>query len=151
MSNKSAREKLIQMYGAECFIEKLGLRKFDEPIHYTSRGQEKKMKQLSYHHIFLKKNGGKATVENGAILSVENHIWFHKQSEESQRKMNQAFQEYKKCSVKITDDIPVSKTEISFVELQITDKIVIKPFNRAKVKEETRKAYEKYLEEEQEV
>ena len=51
MSNKRAKERLIQLYGAECFIEKLQLRKDTEPRRYTSKGQRKRMKQLTYHHI----------------------------------------------------------------------------------------------------
>ena len=51
MSNKKAKEKLIQLYGAECFIEKLNLRKDTEPRRYKSKGQYKRMKQLTYHHI----------------------------------------------------------------------------------------------------
>lgn len=105
MSNKKAKEKLIQLYGAECFIEKLHLRK-DKKRHYKSKGQLKRMKQLTYHHIRMKKDGGKATVENGCLLSAENHSWFHKQPKEEQERMNKAFQEYKKCKIEFTDDVP---------------------------------------------
>lgn len=38
---------------------------------------------------------GKATVENGALLSADNHNWFHQQSKSEQERMNRAFQEYK--------------------------------------------------------
>ena len=72
-SNKIARKKLEKLYGSECFIEKLHLRIDTEPRRYKSKGQMKRMKQLSYHHIKMKKNNGKTTVANGAILSVENH------------------------------------------------------------------------------
>ena len=41
-SNKKAKEELIRYYGAECFIEKLHLRKDNTPRHYTSKGQMKK-------------------------------------------------------------------------------------------------------------
>jgi hypothetical protein len=85
-SNKSAKEKLIKLYGAECFIEKLQLRQGKER-RYTGKGQKKRMKQLTYHHILEKCKGGKATVENGAILSAENHEWFNQQSKEDQAKM----------------------------------------------------------------
>ena len=51
MSNKKAKERLIELYGAECFIEKLHLRVDKEPRRYTSKGQYKRMKQLTYHHI----------------------------------------------------------------------------------------------------
>ena len=56
MSNKSARERMIKIFGAKCFIEILHLRKFDKPIHYTSKGQRKRMEQLTYHHIIKKEN-----------------------------------------------------------------------------------------------
>jgi hypothetical protein len=72
-TNKIARKKLEKLYGAECFIEKLHLRIDTEPRKYKSKGQMKRMKQLSYHHILEKSRGGKTTVANGAILSVENH------------------------------------------------------------------------------
>lgn len=68
-SNKKAREKLEQRYGKECFIEKLHLRKDDKPRKYTSKGQMKRMKQLTFHHVLPKSAGGKATVENGVLLS----------------------------------------------------------------------------------
>lgn len=108
MSNKRAKERLIQLYGAECFIEKLHLRKDTEPRKYTSKGQYKRMKQLTYHHIKEKKNGGKATVENGAILSEENHIWFNEQSKEAQKQMNELFQKYKhsvECKVEFVEEL----------------------------------------------
>ena len=95
-SNREAREKLIKLYGAECFIEKLHLRKDDKPRQYKSKGQYYRMKQLTYHHILERSKGGAATVENGALLSAENHEWFHKQKEPQRQEMNQAFQDYKK-------------------------------------------------------
>jgi len=92
-SNKRIKEKMIQIYGEECFIDKLQLRK-DKQI-YTGKAQYEKMKQLTYHHIVPKSKGGKATIENGALLSVENHTWFNKQSKKRQKAMNNKFQEYK--------------------------------------------------------
>ena len=108
MSNKKARKKLMKLYGAECFIEKLHLRVDTEPRRYTSKGQRKRMKQLTYHHIREKQHGGKATVENGALLSAENHEWFNKQSKEAQKQLNELFQEYKhsvECSVEFVDEL----------------------------------------------
>lgn len=93
--NKSVREQMIEIYGTECFIDKLHLRKEKTKRRYTSKGELKRMKQLTYHHIKMRKDGGKATIENGALLSVDNHAWFHKQSLEKQAEMNKAFQNYK--------------------------------------------------------
>ena len=144
-SNKRAKEKLIELYGKKCFIDKLHLRK-DTERKYTSKGQMKRMKQLTYHHILERRNGGKATVENGALLSNENHIWFHKQSESSQKKMNLIFQEYKKksdeCKVVYVDEIKLP-FEIKFTEIS-TDKRG--KYNRAKKKKEDRKIVREYLE-----
>lgn len=55
-SNKRAKEALIKLYGAECFIEKLHLRKDTEPRKYTGKAQYKRMKELTYHHILEKHN-----------------------------------------------------------------------------------------------
>jgi hypothetical protein len=94
-SNKKVKEALIKKYGRKCFIERLKLRDTTGQ-RYKSCGQYKRMKQLTYHHIKMKKDGGRATIENGALLSNENHQWFHKQPEESQRIMNQMFQDLKR-------------------------------------------------------
>lgn len=66
MSNKSAKNELIKLYGAECFIDKLHLRPTNQK--YKGKSQKKKMKQLTYHHILEKRNGGKATVENRSVI-----------------------------------------------------------------------------------
>lgn len=145
MSNKRAKEKLIELYGAECFIEKLHLRIDKEPRKYKSKGQYKRMKQLTYHHIREKRNNGKATVENGALLSAENHAWFNKQSKEAQKQMNELFQEYKKsveCEVEFVDNLD---TRFSIASTIIVPKELEKEhYNRAKEK----RVWQKQVEEE---
>ena len=109
-SNKAAKEALIRRYGNTCFIERLHLRDTSK-MRYTGCGQLKRMKQLTYHHILEKSKGGRATIENGALLSCENHEWFHKQSKEAQRQMNNMFQELKRkidheeCRIEYVDTI----------------------------------------------
>ena len=63
------------------------------------------MKELTYHHIKEVSEGGETTIENGALLSLENHIWFNNQPKEVQDKLNKKFQEYKKCNVIIEEDL----------------------------------------------
>lgn len=145
MSNKRAKEKLIELYGAECFIEKLHLRKDKEPRKYTSKGQYEKMKQLTYHHIREKQHGGKATVENGALLSEENHIWFNEQSKESQKKMNELFQKYKasvECKVEFVEELDTRFTVASAIIVPV--ELEKEHYNRAKEKS----AWKKQVEEE---
>ena len=137
-SNKEAREELIKLYGRECFIEKLKLRKDEEPRKYTSKGQLERMKKLTYHHILERRNGGKSTVENGALLSNENHEWFHKQSESMQGYMNAIFQEYKRqtdeLKVVFVDEIE-SDVEVKCVVFK-PEKMLRGRQNRAKEKQE---------------
>lgn len=121
MSYKSIRTKMEKIFGKECFIEKLHLRKDDKPRRYKSKGEYKRMKQLHYHHILEKSKGGQETIENGAILSGENHEWLHQQSEEKKQELNNAFQEYKKsvlCKVEFVDelktDFAINSAFISF-------------------------------------
>lgn len=96
-SNKGVKHRLIQKYGKECFIDKLHLRPQhpEQPKRYTSKGQLKRMRQLTYHHIKPKAKGGKATEYNGAVLSADNHAWFHRQPQHIQRRLNLIFLEYK--------------------------------------------------------
>ncbi len=150
-SNKKVREELEKRYGAECFIEKLHLRIDTEPRRYKSKGQMKRMKQLTYHHILEKSRGGKTTVANGAILSVENHVYFHRQPPHVQKQFNEMFQEYKRlvdesneCKVVTVDDLDVP-FKIAPVEFYVDEK---GKYNRAKKKQEDRKLIDKYYEEE---
>ena len=150
MNNKNVRERLIKLYGNECFIEKLHLRKDIKPRKYKSKGQMKRMKQLTYHHILERRKGGKATVENGALLSAENHIWFHRQNKVQQGYMNAIFQEYKKQSdelkVVFVDDLELPYS-IKAMEFKVSERKKEK-YERAKKKQEDKKLIEDYMEEE---
>lgn len=67
-SNKSVREEMIRLYQ----LKKLGI----DFMGYTFNNKG----QLSYHHLIVpKKYGGKATIENGAILRQNtSHDYLHK-------------------------------------------------------------------------
>ncbi len=151
-SNKRAKEELIRRYGAECFIEKLKLRK-EPKKHYTGKSQMKRMKQLTYHHIKMKKDGGKATRENGALLSAENHSWFHQQSPQAQGYMNAMFQEYKRqvdeCQVVFVDELDLDfEIKPAIIAIDEKGRILDQPkekYNRAKVKEEFRRKVDEAL------
>ena len=149
--NKKAKQKLIELYGEECFIEKLHLRPGGYTENYTSQGQYKRMKQLTYHHITKKEHGGKATLENGALLSAENHVWFNKQSQAKQAELNAIFQQYKLGILEMHNG-KIIQSEIVQLDLKMEeyDSIPLEPdnrkYNRAKVKKETQKAIDTYYE-----
>jgi hypothetical protein len=121
-SNKRVKEQLIRLFGPECFIEKLHLRP-PEVMHYEGKAQYKRMKRLTYHHIIEKSKGGQATIENGALLSEENHQWFNKQSRESQAKMNQAFQDYKASFKICCTSLQVTSKGLEVQPLQLADSV----------------------------
>lgn len=150
-SNKRAKELLIQRYGEIDFMEAL---KVVPPASkkYTSKGQRKRMEQLTYHHILEKSRGGKATIENGALLKERNHIWLHQQPKEVQAKLNMAFQELKRrkdqeLGIEYVDinEIPF---ELNVCDLEIDSKGKLRVYNRAKVKEEMRRLVIEELEKE---
>ena len=145
-SNKHIKDRMITKYGPECWIEKLCLRQDTEPRKYTSKAQYKRMKMLTYHHIKEKRNGGKSTEENGALLSAENHQWFHKQPPEVQARLNQIFQEYKKQFNLLNgnDEQAIEKSkpdELSFEEFITKAR---NHYNRAKKKRENKKIIDEY-------
>jgi len=145
-SNKHIKDRMVAKYGPECWIEKLHLRTDTEPRRYTSKAQMKRMKALTYHHIKERRNGGKSTEENGAILSAENHQWFHKQPPEVQARLNQIFQEYKRQFTLLHGDdkkaIEVSKPEeISFDQFITRAR---KHYNRAAKKREDKRIIDEY-------
>lgn len=59
-NNKKAKQALIEIYGEECFIDKLKLRPKPTKGEYKGKGQKKRMKQLTYHHILEKRNRRKS-------------------------------------------------------------------------------------------
>lgn len=91
----------------------------------------------------------RATIENGALLSAENHAWFHKQTPTEQARLNRIFQEYKLGVLELQNG-KVQQAQIIKFDMQEYDVIPLeaddKMYNRARVKRETRKALEEYYE-----
>ena len=75
-------------------------------------------------------------MENGALLSQENHNWFNSQSPAMQGYLNRRFQEYKACKVVLVDDLP-TPIKVRPFEVRLKE-----PYNRTKMKNETRKMLE---------
>lgn len=90
-------------------------------------------------------------MENGAILSNENHIWFHKQSESKQGYMDAIFQEYKRqvdkskeVKIVFVDELEVPY-KVEPMEIIIEEKK--QEYNRAKKKEEDKQLIKEWEEE----
>lgn len=158
-SNKAVKQRLIDRYGAECFIERLKLRD-TSGLKYTGKNQYKRMKMLTYHHIKEKSKGGKATIENGALLSAENHQWFHQQDRADRERMNNMFQElkrnidngYEECQVVLAPESDITTPfELDIITANIdttgqikTQKKAKKKYNRPKQKRKTERLIKRY-------
>ena len=118
-ANKSTKNKLMMKFGKKCFIEELGLRSKEEVQadirQYKSKGQRKRMDELTYHHIIAKCNGGQTTEENGAILRNINHIWLHRLPPEQQAIINQLLIQYKLEHYKEVSFEEVEELESGFI------------------------------------
>ena len=150
-SNRNIKLKMIAKYGEDCWIDKLHLRPAeDTPRKYSSKGQLKRAKQLTFHHIKERSKGGRATEENGAILSAENHEWFNKQPKEVQDRLNQIFQDYKKNfaegSTDRSDSRVTPSTNIEEIDYDEFISLAKSRYNRAKEKREFQKRVREELE-----
>lgn len=65
MSDKTKRikEEMIQIYGEYCWLNNLWV-----PNKYN---------KLTYHHILERRNGGKITLDNGALLGRSEHDYLN--------------------------------------------------------------------------
>ena len=87
--------------------------------------------------------GGKATIENGALLSAENHAWFHQQDRADRERMNQQFQDLKRdidngytdCQVQLVPETDITLPfDLDIMTVNIDDTGKIKPQKKAKKK-----------------
>lgn len=77
-------------------------------------------------------------MENGALLSAENHQWFNEQERKEQDRMNKLFQKYKIVCASI--DIKDKKVNIEkLMETEIKDEDYPKEFRNKEIKLENKK------------
>ena len=100
-SNRRAREMLEKIYGKHWFIHQ-GIRKLKPPTPKKGTYKGKSIAyQLTYHHLKAKRDGGKATVENGACVCRSCHDWLEQLSEQEREKVNDELRAYKRNFFKI--------------------------------------------------
>lgn len=85
--NSRAKELLKKIYGDGCFVERAGIRKI--------KGYKENAHMITFHHLRHRSEGGKATVENGANVALENHRWLHSLPREQEEEVNNAIREWK--------------------------------------------------------
>ena len=87
--------------------------------------------------------------KTGALLSAENHVWFHQQTPAKQATLNRKFQEYKLGVLEISNgrvvqaevlDLDFEPDEYYIIPLEIDDR----KYNRSRVKKETQMLIDRY-------
>lgn len=146
-------------------IEEAGIRKIPLSQRRKLKGYKKSDDQITYHHLRAKRNGGKATEENGALVKGYNHQWLEGLPEEEREAINNRLREFKLnfSGIAITDN-GIETVESGSVPLEFdfkdNDTIVIpvfdnqksdkkkkqKPKTRAQIKKETQERIAEDLE-----
>ena len=146
-------------------IEEAGIRKIPLSQRRKLKGYKKSDDQITYHHLRAKRNGGKATAENGALVKGYNHQWLERLPEEEREAVNNRLREFKLnfSGIAITDNgietVKSGSIPLEF-DFKDNDTIVIpvfdnqksdkkkkqKPKTRAQIKKETQERIAEDLE-----
>jgi hypothetical protein len=156
MFNKARIAERIEMMG--------GIRTYKSYVAEKRFKGKKISKQLTYHHLKHKSDGGKATVENGAVVEATAHAYLHSLPRHQEEVINNMLRAYKINAMAFTTEEVLDHTSIEF---DMTDYVTIpleddtpkynrkrairerkrqEELSRAKIKEETRKALRDYYE-----
>lgn len=152
--NRRTRELLEELYDKGCMFKKAKIaekieamggiktyKKYIKEKRYTVKDVEIYESRLSYHHLIHRENGGKTTVENGAIINSLAHSYIHSLPREQEERINNMLRRYKKsieCNVEYVDDIETG-FEISTMFFEVEKKKEKHKYNRAKEKDKLRK------------
>lgn len=130
--NKQARNKLIRIFGNKCMIEELGIRKIPVEKRKKIKGYRKTQETITYHHIKEKQDGGKATVENGALIKGYNHEWLHTLPEDQKEEINNQIQQYKMNVIAMKGDGQILDSQSITLDFDMTDCITIPVYDNKK-------------------
>lgn len=122
----------------------------------VGRGQKYKGKsiasQLTYHHLKAKRYGGKATLDNGAVICRSCHDWLEQLSEMEREIINDELREYKrKIDMAQVPEISITVAQITTNGIEKSKLIQFDESNDIEVipaydtTPEDREKYQKYL------
>ena len=127
--NSKARKNLEKIYGKGCFMERAGIRKIT--------GFKKDAYTMTYHHMRHVSEGGKATVENGANLALENHEFLHSLPREEEEKINNEIRRWKANFILMNNGEVKNSASLEFPDLTNDKNCII-----IKLEETTKAQYE---------
>lgn len=152
-SNKKTRIALASIFGSGCmfkkshaeqFIEKLGTiktyKRFKSEQHFTSKKTKILEQRLTLHHLIHRSEGGKASVENGAVINELAHRYIHSLPRDQEEIINDYLREWKRQNYQevsielgdIEEPYEVETAEISIID----ESIVFKKLSKARKQQE---------------
>lgn len=106
--NSKARQALEQIYGKGCMFKKAHIEEqiyqlrtiktykvFLQETRYTGKKIRQLEKNMTYHHLRHNSEGGKATVENGAIVNELAHRYLHSLPRDEEEIINNMLRHFK--------------------------------------------------------
>ena len=93
--NRVVREELERIYGHKCMLhEGLKIKGYSKSkANYKGKSI---LKQLTLHHLKPKREGGKATLENGAVLCRACHDYLEQTDSRTREELNNSLRQYKR-------------------------------------------------------
>ena len=140
MSNDSRKVRLAlaSIFGSGCmfkkshaeqFVEKLGTiktyKKFKEEKHYKSKKTRCLENVMTLHHLKHRSEGGKATVQNGAIINELAHRYLHSLPRSQEEIINDYIREWKRLNydrapIEFVEEIE-EPFEVELAEISVED------------------------------
>ena len=156
-SNKKIRKKLEKQYGKGDMFKKAHIeekieekktiktyKQFKEEKHFTGKMIYIYENQMNLHHLIHRAEGGKTTVENGAVINSLAHMYMHSLPREDEEFINEELRQYKQdideCRVVLVDEI---ETPYKICPLEV----YIKGYDRNKRKQEDKELIKEWEDE----
>lgn len=166
MKNEAARKELERIYGKGCMFTKAHceeqiealrtiktFKRYKQEKRYTGKKIKELARQMTYHHLKHRSEGGKTNLENGSVINGLAHAYIHSLPRDQEEIVNNMIRQYK-MGIAIIADGEITQTQaidLNF-DFDLEDCITIpledsnKKYNRAKVKRETQKLIDEDLE-----
>ena len=150
--NKNIKEQLIKEYGNGCMFERAhiaeriaargGIRTF-KSFQTEKRFKGQKLSyQLTLHHLQHRSEGGKTSVENGAVVSEAAHQYIHSLPRDEEECINNMLREFKiNCVAMQGNGAIIDKINITMQPQQ--EYISIPVYNNTSEQEQLRKEQNK--------
>ena len=158
-SNKKKREELERIYGkgsmfqkarTEEYIETLptitGYKTFIKQRKFTGKEIKKLTKNMNYHHLKHRSEGGKTTIENGAVVDELEHRYMHSLPRNQEEVINNHIREWKFDYILITTEKVIQSGELTPEEGEYIEIPVRTYYKRTKMTKKQRKAKERQRE-----